>query len=89
MNKLRDWPRVLLDFRTMVRKATTPTKPLLIGNTKNAIRLLHKIARNGVSNTYSKVEANLLHAVMHVACMNDLTFVREVYPDLPDKLVET
>jgi hypothetical protein len=88
MNKLGDWPRVLLDFRKLARKATTSTKPLLIGNTKNAMRLLHTIARNGVLNNYSKVEANFLHAAMHVACMNDLTFTREAYPDLPDKLVE-
>jgi hypothetical protein len=88
MNKLGDWPRVLLDFRKMARKATTETKPLLIGNTKNPIRLLHMIARNGNLKNYSKVEANFLYAAMHVACMNDLTFAREAYPDLPDKLVE-
>lgn len=89
MDKLGDWPKVLLDFRKMARSATKPTEPLLVGNAKNPIRLLHMITRNEVTRNYSKVEANFLHAAMHVACMNDLTFTRESYPDLPDKVVAT
>lgn len=87
MDKLEDWPRILLDFRKMAKKATMPAgKPLIVGVAQAPIRLLHMIAQNEISKDYCKVKGNFLHAAMHIACMNDLAFTRESYPDIPDKV---
>jgi hypothetical protein len=85
MDRLADWPNLLLSFRKMLGSLTIPCEnPAGTGSRSAPIRLLRMIQRNESSKKYSKVEANFLYASLHIACMKEIAFPPEAYPDLPE-----
>ena len=73
MDKLGDWPAVLLDFKKMLPKSNNiPTPPS--GDASAPLRLFRMIIQNNSTRNYSAVEANFLYAAVHIAFMNELTF---------------
>jgi hypothetical protein len=44
------------------------------------------ISKNEWSKVYSKIEGNFLMAALHVACMKEIEFGRDSYPDIPENL---
>jgi hypothetical protein len=87
IDKLGNWPDMLLNFRKVLTKAKKPV-PLSPQpqNRSSALRLLRFIARNNNTKSYASIEANFLFAAMHLACMKDIHFPREVCPDLPEDI---
>ncbi len=49
------------------------------------LRLLRMISHTRTTSKYASVESNFLFVAMHVACMKELPFPPDVFPDLPDK----
>lgn len=85
IDKLASWPNVLFNFRNILSKATKRVSLLPEPQDRSAAyRLLRLIARNNNTKSYASIEANLLFAAMHIACMKDLSFPDDVCPDLPD-----
>ena len=85
MDKLAHWPTILTRFRDVLKKSTrTSTLPPQI--LPGPVRLMRLIARNDSSNTYNAIEANFLHAAMHIACMKELRFQSGICPDLPEDI---
>lgn len=70
----------------LMQKVVVPAENRLSGDSPSAtIRLLKLISRNEWSKTYSNIEGNFLIAAMHVACMREFPFGRDLYPDIPDR----
>ena len=87
MDKLADWPKVLLAFRTTMQKVQVPDASRLLNESRSApFRLLRMISRNQSSKNYSKIEGNFLIAAMHIAYMKEMAFTQDSYPDFPEKL---
>jgi len=89
MDKLGDWPALLFNFRTIMGKVKVPSTNRLSNEKKTApFRLLNMIARNEWSKVYQNIEGNFLVAAMHIACMKELEFTSDSYPDIPDRIVD-
>ena len=66
----------------MLGSLTIPCEnPAGTGSRSAPVRLLHMIQRNESFKKYSK-----LYALLHIACMKEIAFPSEVYPDLPEQL---
>jgi hypothetical protein len=86
MEKLVDWPKILFDFREMVRKVDLPATNRHVpryGST--TFRLLRMVAHNEWTRVLGNVEGNVLVAALHIACMKELDFTRDSFPDIPEK----
>jgi hypothetical protein len=85
MDKLAHWPTILTQFRDVFKKSMTkstlPPQTLL-----GPVRLLRLIARNNLSKIYNAIEANFLHAAIHIACMKELRFQSGTCADLPENI---
>ena len=87
MDKLADWPNILMGFRKVMDKVKVPPTNVMLGESRSAaFRLLRMISRNQWSKNYAKIEGNFLIAAMHIACMKELEFSQDSYPDLPEDL---
>jgi hypothetical protein len=76
----------LSDFREIRRKAVLPdTTPLHNQSGDATLRLLRMLVHNEWSKSFSSIGGNFLVAALHLACMKDLSFTSDSYPDLPDK----
>jgi hypothetical protein len=87
MDKLHSWPNMLLNFRDMLAKVKKeiPLPSTPIPSDGNApLCLVRMLTRNQNTQNYTSIEANFLFAAMHIACMRDLCFSTDAYPDLPD-----
>jgi len=87
IDKLRNWPNVLLDFRKVLSKAKK-TVPLSRDpvDSSAAFRLLRLIAQNRNTKSYTAIESNFLFAALHLACMRDICLSDDACPDLPDNI---
>jgi hypothetical protein len=87
MDKLGVWSTVVRNFRTIMQKLRIhATSPLPDTSCPAPVRLLRLLARNEWSQQYSKIEGNFLVAAVHVACMKELVFPQDSFPDIPDNL---
>ena len=87
LDKLGNWPDMLLNFQKILSKAKQPV-PLSAHpyDRSPAFCLLRFIAHNNNTKSYASIEANFLFATMHLACMKDIRFPHDVCPDLPDDI---
>jgi hypothetical protein len=87
MDKMANWPEVLEQFRTTIAKSKkTALFCSMPQDRRGPFSLLRLISRNHTSRNYNAIEGNFLYAAMHIACMKELCFQKEVCPDLPDSL---
>jgi hypothetical protein len=88
MDKMANWPVVLDQFQKTIATShkTVEVPSLPPGQQHFPYRLLQLIARNNTSRNYNAIEANILYAAMHVACMKELHCPTDACPDLPDNL---
>ena len=83
LDKLANWPKILLDFRKMLKRSDRPVD-VAPPDLPTPFRLLRQIVGNDSTQRYTAIEANFLYAALHIACMKELRFHRETCPDLPD-----
>ncbi len=89
MDKLANWPALLAQFRKVVEMPEVRTSRAEEVATGGApIRILRMIARNRSISKYAAIEGNFLHAAMHLACLKELNFSRETFPDIPEQFDE-
>jgi len=70
-----------------MQKVQVPTQNRLSNERGSApLRLMRLISKNEWSKVYSKIEGNFLMAALHVACMKEIEFGRDSYPDIPENL---
>lgn len=87
MDKLADWPDILLGFKNVMTHVQVPDKNRLCDDSRNAtFRLLRFLSRNEGSKNYAKIEGNFLIAALHIACMKELGVTAESFPDIPENL---
>jgi len=87
LDKLGNWPDMLLNFQKILSKAKQLVALLAHPyNYSPAFRLLRFIACNNNMKSYTSIKANFLFATMHLACMKDIRFPPDVCPDLPDDI---
>lgn len=87
MDKLANWPEVLKQFQKMLEKSGKKIESSSRPQAVHApIHLLRMIVRNDMMKNYTFIEANMLYAAMHIACMKDLRFSVETCPDLPESI---
>lgn len=86
LDKLANWPSILTQFQKSMQKSNKTVTYTAAPEYRTPFLLLRLIARNNTTRNYTSVESNFLYAAMHIACMRDLQFPKEVCPDLPDKL---
>ena len=85
LDKLANWPNVLVDFRNMLDNSQR-TVEIAPAHLSSPFRLLRFIVGNNMTQRYTAIEANFLYAAMHLACMQHLHFRTETCPDLPENL---
>jgi hypothetical protein len=85
MDRVLNWPQLLLHFCEIVKKAQIPaTTPVTaVGNI--SFRLLRMIANNEWNKSIGNIEGNCLVAALHLACMHELD-TKDSFPDIPEKL---
>ena len=86
MDKLANWPKILLEFRMVMKKVDVRVNPPQDPSRSAASRLLGMISRNETSKIYAKIEGNFLIAALHIACMKEPQLSQDSYPDLPENL---
>ena len=82
---MANWPLVLTQFCKTIQKSTKTVMFDEVPQERTPFQLLCLIAHNNTTRNYTSVESNFLYPAMHIACMWDLHFPKEVCPDLPDK----
>jgi hypothetical protein len=85
IEKMVEWPKVLDTFRNTVSVSSKPSN-LSADHISSPFRLLRLIERNNKNKNYNAIESNFLYAALHIACMKELRFSKEMCPDLPDDL---
>jgi hypothetical protein len=85
LDKLANWPKVLVEFRDML-KMSQRTVEVAPPHLSTPFRLLRLILSNNTTQRYTAIEANFLYAAMHIACMMELGFHIGTCPDLPENL---
>jgi hypothetical protein len=83
MDKLADWPKLLVQFQKTIKKSGKSIQTSTIEDGNAPIRLLRMIGRNNQSTSFTAIEANFLYAAMHIACMKDIRSPSEICPDIP------
>lgn len=90
MDKLEDWPKLLMEFQKVMKKSNIPADINRISNEAQTapFRLMCLVTHNEWNKTYRQIEGNFLAAAMHLACMKEFEFTGDSYPDIPEKLEE-
>jgi hypothetical protein len=85
-DKLDDWPKVLLDFRTLMAKSgpSQPSDKVYPGS--KHLALLRMTSHNGQKIAYVNLVDNFLQAALHLFYLKMTEFPDGSLPDYPDLL---
>ncbi|KAF8897109.1 hypothetical protein CPB84DRAFT_1748137 [Gymnopilus junonius] len=86
LEKMDDWPKVMLEFCRLVRAAKDDHLTDVIGSGSGFLSLLCMRQRNQQKWGYVTIEDNFLQVAIHVYLMRMVEFPDGMLPDYPDDL---
>jgi hypothetical protein len=84
MEKLKDWPKVLFEFRRLMGKAPNSTE--VLGKGSKYLALVRMKSQNTQRQAYIAMADNFLQAALHLFCVKMVQFPEGEIPDLPPDL---